>query len=355
VTACPSGVGAVGQWENITPPQLQIGANDVGIVSVAVDPHNPSVVFTSGTCSSGSGIYKSTDCGATWTKANTGRNAAAIDSGYQWQIVIDPTNDDVMYATNGYGSPASLFKSTNAGVDWDALFAPGSDVANAVQDVFTQNVSMDPNDSKHLVVTFHVDCTGAYAPMCMAESTDGGDTWRLFKGPTSGWQEGAGPLVINATSFLYAAPFDGLFYTGDNGAHWETVSNSNFAGAFADMYRSPTTGTYYLGANNGVLKSADGHAWELIPTSPKAVGVVGDGQRVFATFQNDNSGRPFYSALESNISSWTNLDSPNVHQGGSMMQFDSQHSILYSSDYNAGLWRSVTKASGTPPADAGSD
>jgi Sortilin, neurotensin receptor 3, len=311
----------------------------VGIVSVAVNPHNPAIVFTSGSASGGHGIYRSTDCGATWTKANTGRNAEAIDSGYQWQIVIDPMDTNVMFATNGYGGPATLFKSTDAGSNWDPVFAPGSEVANTVPGGFTQNVSMDPNDSRHLVVTFHVNCTGTFGPMCMAETTDGGASWRLFKGPTNGWQEAAGPLVIDATSFLYASPFDGLFFTGDGGAHWEKVS----AGAFADMYRSPTTHTYYLGSNSGVLKSKDGRAWLLIPNSPRAVGVIGDGQSVFVTFQNDSSGRPFYSALEANITRWTNLSTPNIHQGGSMMQFDSEHSILYSSDYNAGLWRLMVR------------
>ena len=61
---------------------------------------------------------------------------------------------------------------------------PGSEIAMTVDYNFLQEVSMDPTDPAHLVVSFHADCKGAYAPMCMAESKDSGTTWRLFKGPT---------------------------------------------------------------------------------------------------------------------------------------------------------------------------
>jgi hypothetical protein len=311
------------------------------MVSVAVNPQNPSIVFTSGAAGSsgGNGIYKSTDCGATWTKANTGRNSAAIDSGYQWGMNIDPTNPNVMYVSNGYGGPPSLFKTTNGGTDWDPVFAPNSDVAMAVQDAFTQAASMDPTNPNHLVVTFHNNCTGAYAPMCMAETTDGAATWRLFKGPTSGWEEGAGPLVLGKTTFLYSAIFAGVFYTNDSGATWSKVADS---GSGNQIYFSPT-GAMFLGSNSGIKTSKDGRTWSTIPNSPNAIALIGDGTNLFASFQNDFSGQPFYSAPEASPATWTNVKTPAIKQGGSVMAYDPDHHILYSSDYSAGLWRVVTK------------
>src|SRR5262249_28169365 len=130
----------------------------------------------------------------------------------------------VLYAGSLYGKDLTLLKSTNGGVDWDSLFPPGSEVARTVDaGGFLQELSMDPTDHRHIVVSFHANCKGAYAPMCMAETKDSGASWRLFKGPTNGWGEDSRPLVLNSTTWLYATNLNGLYYTADSGATWEKV------------------------------------------------------------------------------------------------------------------------------------
>src|SRR5258708_11887702 len=66
------------------------------------------------------GFDKSTDCGATWTKTNTGKNGAALDKGSQWTMLVDPTNPEVLYTNSGFGV-SGVFKSVNGGVDWDQV------------------------------------------------------------------------------------------------------------------------------------------------------------------------------------------------------------------------------------------
>jgi hypothetical protein len=360
---CPHGLGAVGTWENVTPPQIPLTPDNpigqsngsIGIVGVAVDPEDPAVVYTSGESKNGNGsngIFKSTDCGATWVKIDTGRNAAALDSGSQWYggIVIDPTNSQVMYAESGYGA-GGLFKSTNGGVDWDQLFPQGSLVAQTVQYNATEDTAMDPNDPQHLVVTMHADCMGDYAPVCMAETKDGGNNWRLFKGPPplTDWAEGAGTVVLGATSFLYSAPFNGVFYTGDGGATWKKVADS---GSF-QPYRAHD-GTIYLGSNNGVIRSPDGQNWTVIPQSPRSTAIIGDGTNLYAAFTNDYSGKPMWTAPEANPATWMNVDTPTMTQGSAWLGYDPDHHILYAANMNAGLWRVVTGAS-SDTADASAD
>src|SRR5579859_427254 len=179
-----SGAGApVGVWDDVTPPQIPIKKNSSsgtfdgsgGIIAVAVDPQDPATVYAAGgsavCCTSGSsGIFKSTDCGATWAKVSTGANSDLLEKGWQWGtgIVIDSVTPTTMYAQSGYGSEG-LFKSVNGGVDWTQLFLPDSQIAMTVSSTFTQNAAMDPSDHTHLVVTFHSNCSGAYAPMCLAD------------------------------------------------------------------------------------------------------------------------------------------------------------------------------------------
>jgi hypothetical protein len=63
---------------------------------------------------------------------------------------------------------------------------------------------------------------------------------------------------------------------------------------------------------------------------------------LFSTFQNNTSGQPFYSSPETSPATWAKVMTPTMSQGGSGMDYDPDHHILYSSNYGAGLWRVVT-------------
>src|SRR4029077_20798309 len=101
----------------------------------------------------GMGIYRTTDCEASWAKINTGTSGAALDRGDQWSMAIDPVDLKVMYAVSGYGT-MGLFKTTNGGVDWKQPLAP--EIAHVfVYDGFTAQVRVDPTEHEHVVITPH--------------------------------------------------------------------------------------------------------------------------------------------------------------------------------------------------------
>ncbi|HKV99963.1 MAG TPA: hypothetical protein VJN96_09065, partial [Vicinamibacterales bacterium] len=102
------------------------------LAKIMIDPRNSNTVYVAAQgplWSSGGdrGIYKTTDGGATWKavlniSADTGGN----------DIVIDPNNPDVLYASTwqrrrgvgqmiGGGPESAIFKSTNAGGTWTKL------------------------------------------------------------------------------------------------------------------------------------------------------------------------------------------------------------------------------------------
>jgi photosystem II stability/assembly factor-like uncharacterized protein len=358
-----SALGAAGVWENITPPQfLQIpgasavdgGTNNTPIAqAVAVNPQDQSV-FLSGFTWAGrsTGLLRSTDCGATWTKVSTGRNGAALDTGAQWAMHIDPAAPDTIYVVNGYGSPGTLLKSTNGGVDWDDLFPAGSNVnTNVEYGGFTQALGLDPGDPKHLVVTFHANCKNQYAPMCLGESKDAGATWRLFKGPAeaTGWAEAASVTVLGSDSYLFVTPADnGAFYTGDGGQTWAHVVTGPAYSTYSGGTYLTADGTLYLGvANTGIFYSRAvassplGKAWTLIPKSPQASVVIGDGVSLYAAWGWDTGGKPFYSSPAADAGTWTHLDSPAI-AGPGYLDYDAAHHIVYAPAGDS-VWRMVTR------------
>jgi hypothetical protein len=329
-----TGVGTAGVWEDITPPQVPIGANGSGVPNVVTNPLSPGELYV---CTYQKGIYKSSDCGASWTKVNTGRKGAALDSGTAWLFLIDPVTPNVLYADSFQGSDNNLFKSTNGGVDWDPLWLPGSPAAKAAG--YPELLAIDPTNHLHLVANFHQNCNAPYVPVCFGETTDGGTTWRIVNGPSElkGWQEDASPIVVDAKTFLLGAIFTPLYLTTDDGATWSQVSSS---GGLRMVHAG---GWHYDGAAFGLQRSQDLKNWTMIPKTPGLVGFgfVTDGDTLFA------SSRYHINYVKSPVAdgvNWTSFAAPSKlvnpdADGSYSLAIDTSHHILYSANQSSGVWR----------------
>jgi hypothetical protein len=335
VATCPMGNGApgkVGVWENITPAGIAAKKLSTPGGAILVNPKDTRVVYAGS--ANGGGLYKSTDCGATFEHVNTGKGASDIDSGNIWDMVIDPVDPDVLYVIEGYGH-GGLWKTTNGGVDWVNTTPEGSEVAKTANYNFTSIVGMDITDPQHLVVAFHSGCSGAYAPNCQAETKDGGATWRLFKEPIAG--EGVGVIVLNATTWI-SGGYNEMFETTDSGVTWNKVSTTT---AHWQLYRSPS-GTLYIGTQQGILSSTDGKSWSLIPGFNQQVqGITGDGTNIYAGQQ---WGSKLFKIPEANPKGMTELPPTDGNNDGPyFMSMDVDHHIVYASEFQSGHWRMVTQ------------
>src|SRR6185437_16012960 len=92
--------------------------------SIGFDSVNPGVVFAAAP----SGVYKSSDAGATWT--NVKAVADVQQTGY-FRVLVDPVTPTVVYTVD----PDTYYKSTDGGSTWAALNSginPGTQPALAV-------------------------------------------------------------------------------------------------------------------------------------------------------------------------------------------------------------------------------
>ncbi len=328
------------------PPYLTEHPTYTGALVPLVNPANPAIVYVT---SDSDGIFKSQDCGSTWVKINTGRNGSQLDSGRIWAAVIDPVQPDTLYALTGYGA-AGLWKSTNGGVDWDNMLPDKSEIATTAGG-FTERVVMDPTDHLHLLINFHLNCTGSHTPVCFGESKDGGQTWNILDFPaslSSGWGEGSGLMILTPKVWLYQQYQ--LFYTADAGANWKTVTpDGGLGAAFPGDSRITKTpdGSYYLGAQGGVLQSKDvGATWSLIPQSGGSLcPVIGDGERLFAA--SGNNPQTIYAASYADPLTWSKIDAPglptNPPENMYVFAYDEVHHLLYGTCQSAGVFRVVTR------------
>ena len=154
-------------WKQVLKVDEWTGANEVHI-----DPHDPNVLYASTYQRArkvwtlidggpGSGIWKSTDGGETWTKLNKG-----LPSGDMGRIglVVPPTETNVIVATVEAGNDErGTYRSEDGGNKWEKL---NNTISSSPQ--YYQELFADPTVKSRLYMedTF------------LQTSDDGGRTWR---------------------------------------------------------------------------------------------------------------------------------------------------------------------------------
>jgi hypothetical protein len=341
----PCASAQVGVWENITPPGVLADSNfkaqkGFGTNAFLIDGSN-SANITLGT--DHIGIYRTTDCGATWTKINTGQNGTALDGGTQWSMAIDPVDPKVMYAVSGYGT-MGLFKTTNGGIDWKQTLAP--EFAHVfVYDGFTAQVRVDPTEHQHVVITPHFTCQAGHSETCFLETVDGGTTWTVVENaPSSG--EGARITLVDHDTWFSGLGFGGLYRTGNAGKTWTRLtSDQSYA---YEVFHRPG-GKYYLPTAFGLAQSNDGITWTTPANSPGAQVVTTSPTRIYAATGGWCVGshteliNPITSAPIDNAATWTIDKSYSNHWSSGDLQYDADHHMLYTSNCLGGFWRVRTE------------
>jgi hypothetical protein len=257
-----------------------------------------------------------------------------------------------MYVVQGYGA-SGLWKSTNAGVDWQQMLT--ADITSAFYSGGQiTGISMDPTDHTHLVVESHGNCASGHA--CAAESTDAGATWTLIDLTAVGaWAESSTVAIVNRTTWLYCGLFSGLFRTADEGMTWQTMQ---VMGALpsCNYYESyvwqASDGRYYVPAiayaGPGLLQSPpdDTSSFALVAGSPQTDLLVPTGTNLVAA-KNDGT---YWTATQSDPTTWQSMTGPpagmaavmgNLGGSAEFMSYDHAHHALYVSTFSTGLWQTV--------------
>jgi hypothetical protein len=348
VQACPTGGSAVGQWQQLG-PAIDWGAQPpvsgqpccASAMEVAVDPTNTSTIYMA---TAYRGLWRSQDCGATWVKRNTGRNAATIDGGILWTFAIDPANPQVMYTATGYGE-WGLWQSTNGGVDFDQIL-PTSGGNYTVPGADIYNVSIDPWDHNHIILTAHAatlwNANDAGVLEGKYDSTKGW-TWTPHPAAAGMGQSNYAFFLDNSRTWLVigmTGTNSGTWRTTDSGVHWQKVSSFEHPHGNCSLYRSPVNGAFYFGTlGNGVARSTDGINWSSVtdPTRGQSLfGLVGDGINIYAS---DNA-NPLQYAPENPGTSWSFYSTQT--SSFDYLAADPQRNILYAAS-GRGTWRLITR------------
>jgi photosystem II stability/assembly factor-like uncharacterized protein len=204
---------------------------DTGGIDVEMDPHNPSVVFASlwqarrqpwsfSSGGPGSGLYKSTDGGVTWSQL-TGHGLPAGTIG-RIGISVSGADSDRIY-TLVEAKEGGLFRSDDAGESWDRV---NDDHRFRQRAWYFSRIYADPT----AVDTVYVLNTGSF------RSTNGGKDFELLPGMHGDhhafWIDPQNPKrLIDGND-------GGAYVSVDYGSHWTQTFNQ------------PTAQFYHVAVDN---------------------------------------------------------------------------------------------------------
>lgn len=244
---------------------------------IAVAPSDPDVVWIgsgevqprhSGPSFAGTGVFKSTDAGATWT------HMGLDDTHHIGRVAIHPTNPDVVVvAAMGHFRSANpdrgVFRTTDGGASWArTMFV--SDETGAI------DLAMQPGQPDVLLAwTWHLTVAAESGPESgLHRSTDGGATWtRVTAGLPSG------PMGRASVEFATSEPSVAYIFL-DNWAPVDGPENRRITGG--EVYRSDDAGLSWRKANTEELYDVFGiFGWKFTdvrvsPTDPDEIYILGN-------------------------------------------------------------------------------
>jgi len=222
------------------------------IACVVLDPANSHVVWA-GTGENnhqralgyGDGVYKSIDGGKSW------KNMGLKDSRQIGMIAIDPRNTDVVYVAAegsvwGPGGERGLYKTTDGGKTWNKIL-------NISDNTGVNNIIMDPRNPDVLYATSEQRRRHVYTKIgggpetAVYKSTNAGATWDKLTSGLPGEDMGGIGLAISPVNpdYLYAIieaanDASGFYRSTNRGASWSKMSNHSAQGQYYnEIYCDP--------------------------------------------------------------------------------------------------------------------
>jgi photosystem II stability/assembly factor-like uncharacterized protein len=174
------------------------GSPAVYVISVAVDPISPNIVYAG---TQNEGAFKSTDYGDTWAAAGPGLSGAIT------YLTPDPTSSGRLFASTANAT----YLSEDGGQTWSSVMA-----------VPAWTVTVDRKAPSTVYATTRTK--GVF------RSSDGGHTWQAVNTGISNLTMGRNaPVIIDPgnplTLYVASEGGGGVFKSVDGGGHWLAVNS----------------------------------------------------------------------------------------------------------------------------------
>lgn len=240
---------------------FQLTDGDASLIrKIVIDPANSNNLVACGV----SGLYRSMDAGATWTKT--------LDSLF-WDMVQDPVNPNVLYAATGWvmnanEGNAAIYKSTDFGATWTML-STGIPSTGSVQRV---KLAIAPSDNNYIYAVTVDTQGGLYG---IYKSTNAGAAWSFIspslnilewgQGTNSGGQgtydlglcvsmQDRDKVYVGGIN-IWCSTDGGISF--DPATNWTTAQGPTIHCDIHEITQQPSTGNYFVCSDGGVYRTSD--------------------------------------------------------------------------------------------------
>jgi hypothetical protein len=238
-------------------PQSWIAVDGItNALQIVIDPIDHDI-FYAGT--GNDGVFKSTDGGLMWRRSSTG-----ISGSFVLCLTLNPLNRSVLYAC----ANSVLVRSRNSGGNWTAIDDDLRD-ESATQPARPRTVAVDPTTATTVYV--------ATMDQGIFKSLDGGDTWDSADQGLASPAVHALAIDPTNTQVLYVGAFvpagspnpGGVHKSTDGGASWVPANGGDEqpigAADIRALVDSGCPQIVYAATNAGVFRSIDrANNWTLI-------------------------------------------------------------------------------------------
>lgn len=292
--------GEVGEWEAITPPDVEVDAEGA-LVRVVMDPESSSVIYLA---TRGQGVWKTEDCGAQWERVNTGINGPVIQDSLPWGFAHDRFAPETLYLGPRF-SARGLWWSTNGGVHWEEIPIRGvSEAVSRYGIAHVARVAVSPFSAHHLLITSVDPWTGEAgngetdAGVFEGRYDEDDETWQWVRhDPSLGMGRSQRIAFGEDEATWYLAPPEfsgarGTFRTIDGGESFHQLDDQVAALRGFQMYRAEDGALYRTGATGLFRSDDDGDSWVDVFEGLGIGGtqaVVGDGERLYVAINSRSS------------------------------------------------------------------
>ena len=259
------------------------GAYSIGVVEL--DPNNPNVVWV-GTGENnhqralgyGDGVYKSMDGGKSF------KNMGLKESRQIGGIVIDPRNSDIVFVAAegsawGPGEERGLYKTIDGGTTWEKVLeiSENTGVNNVVMDPCNPDIMYATSEQRRRTSFTKI---GGGPESAVYKSTDGGENWRKVKKGLPGVDIGGmgidvSPVDPNVVYLIVEAADEkgGFFRSTDKGESWDKMSDYHSSGQYYnEIFCDPKNVDKVYSVETVSKVTVDGgKTWNNISTSGRHV------------------------------------------------------------------------------------
>jgi hypothetical protein len=352
-----SGSGG-GVWTNVTPSGVDLtnplDCGNYGTITSVSDPARPSNLYTQFNCQ---GVWKSIDYGNTWTgPINTGSGGSGVRGAGGLAIAPGGSGQPpILYSAGIRGTGTGFWKSTDGGVSWTNYnVAPGG----SRQDFYPPVV--DPYSGNHLLMNGH-------EMNLIVQSVDGGQTWTAVPMAAGMNENGGtgflffvntGNAGTTANTWLWTAQGTGgaigTWRTASGGSSWTKVDTNEHPHGEAQFYQPDTTGVIYMAGiysqlGWGVLRSADyGQTWIHVGNTSGEAVVFGTPNKIYAMY-SWACGQCIIDpateiAAQPGMTEWASASTPSGMAMGPAqvaVVFDGTRYVIVTANWLSGIWRYV--------------